>query len=184
MRLRLWLGAAMLLVQFVVGGSSSANTLPPEVRTGLPGATLGASARITYFGFDIYDASLWVGPGFSISDYDRHPFALTLTYHRNFTGESIAKRSVTEMRRQPGTTEPQLAAWENLMSTLFPDVRNGDRLTGIHRPGEGAVFLLNGQAAGAIRDADFSRRFFGIWLSTQTSDTRLREALTTPVATR
>lgn len=183
MRLRLWFGTAMLLVQLVMG-SGSANTLPAEVRTGLPGATLGASARITYFGFDIYDASLWVMPGFSVDDYQRHPFALTLTYRRTFTGESIAKRSVSEMRRQPGITEPQLAAWDSQMSALFPDVRNGDRLTGIHRPGEGAVFLLNGQAAGAIRDADFSRRFFGIWLSTQTSDTRLREALTTPVATR
>ena len=70
------------------------------------------------------------------------------------------------------------------MLRTFTNVRKGDRLTGIHRPGEGAVFLLNGQVAGTIREADFARRFFGIWLSDDTSDTRLREALTIPTVAR
>ena len=181
--LRRWHTVAVLLALLAVG-SARANTLPPEVRAGLPDATLSGSGRFTYFGFDIYDASLWVSPGFSLADYSRHTFALTLTYRRDFTGESIAKRSTSEMRRQPGVSETQLAAWDGLMSSTFPNVRKGDRLTGIHRPGEGAVFLLNGQVAGTIREADFARRFFGIWLSDDTSDTRLREALTIPTVAR
>ena len=183
MKPRLGHGAAALLLLLVLGGAG-ANTLPPEVRVGLPNATLGGNSRFTYFGFDIYDASLWVAPGFSAVDYDRHPFALTLTYLRDFSGEAIAKRSVSEMRRQPGVTDAQLAVWEKRMADTFPNVRKGDRLTGIHRPGEGAVFLLNGQPAGTIQEAEFSRRFFGIWLSTQTSETRLREALITHTVVR
>jgi Chalcone isomerase-like len=177
MKPRLLLAAATLLALLAIGGAG-ANPLPPEVRNGLPNATLAGASRFSYFGFDVYDASLWVMPGFSAVDYDRHGFALALTYLRDFTGESIAKRSVTEMRRQSGVTEAQLTAWDKLMASTFPDVRKGDRLTGIHRPGEGAVFLLNGRPAGTIQEAEFSRRFFGIWLSTQTSNTRLREALT------
>jgi hypothetical protein len=173
-----------LLLALLLAAGAGANTLPPEVRTNLPNATLGANSRFTFFGFDVYDANLWVAPGFSLGDYDRHAFALTLTYLRDFSGESIAGRSVSEMRRQTGVTDAQLATWNSLMSSTFPNVRKGDRLTGIHRPGGGATFLLNGLPAGSIEDAEFSRRFFGIWLSAQTSDTRLREALTTRVVAR
>jgi len=165
-------------------GHASAKSAPQEVHADLPNATLAGNSRFTFLGFGIYEASLWVTPGFSTSAYDRHAFALALTYLRDFTGEAIAQRSETEMRRQPGATEAQLDTWKRRMREVFPDVRKGDRLTGIHRPGEGARFHINGQAAGAVPDADFSRRFFGIWLSAQTSDTRLRDALTADVVSR
>ena len=63
------------------------------------------------------------------------------------------------------------------MLRVFPDVRKGDRLLGLQRPGEAAVFWLNGRLRGEIRDAEFARRFFGIWLSPQTSEPALRRAL-------
>jgi hypothetical protein len=175
---------AVSLALFFALGPAVARTAPQEVHADLPNATLGGDVRFTFLGFSVYDASLWVMPGFSAQDYDRHAFALSLTYLRDFTGEAIAKRSAAEMRRQPGVTEPQLDAWNRRMREVFPDVRKGDRLTGIHRPGEGARFHLNGQPAGAIADADFSRRFFGIWLSAQSSDARLRDALAAQPATR
>jgi len=56
-------------------------------------------------------------------------------------------------------------------------VRKGDRVTGVHRPGQGAAFWVNGRASGEVLDADFARLFFGIWLSPDTSEPRLREAL-------
>ncbi len=162
----------------------AANPLPQELRQNLPGASLGGHARFTFLGFDLYDARLWAEPGFTTERYDLHPFALELTYLRDFTGESIADRSVVEMRRQPGATEAQFDTWKRWMRSAFPNVRKGDRITGLHRPGEGALFLVNGLPVGALRDADFSRRFFGIWLSAQTSDSRLREILLLQVAPR
>jgi hypothetical protein len=56
-------------------------------------------------------------------------------------------------------------------------VRKGDRILGAHRPGVGASFWVNGQASGDIRDAEFSRLFFGIWLSPKTSEPSMRAAL-------
>jgi hypothetical protein len=47
----------------------------------------------------------------------------------------------------------------------------------LQRPGEAAVFWLNGRLRGEIRDAEFARRFFGIWLSPRTSEPALRSAL-------
>jgi hypothetical protein len=63
------------------------------------------------------------------------------------------------------------------MARLFPDVQKGDRITGLHQPGQAARFYLNGRLLGDISDPAFSRRFFGIWLSPQTSQPRMREQL-------
>ena len=68
------------------------------------------------------------------------------------------------------------------MTRLFPDVRAGDRITGVHRPGTGARFFVNGRLQGELPDADFARLFFGIWLSPRTSEPALREALLGPGA--
>ena len=63
------------------------------------------------------------------------------------------------------------------MEAAFPDVKDGDRLTGRYEPGSGAQFFFNGQPRQRIDDAQFARLFFGIWLSPQTSEPALREQL-------
>jgi hypothetical protein len=165
--------AALLLATAMASPAAA----PPEVRDNLPAATVGVVSRFTFLGFQIYDASLWTTPGFTPAEYAKHAFALELSYLRDFTGEAIADRSVQEMRRQPGVTEAQLRTWKLQMQQVFPDVRKGDRLTGLHRPGMGAAFLFNGKPGGTIADEEFARRFFGIWLSAESSDTRLRDAV-------
>ncbi|GAC1599422.1 MAG: hypothetical protein NVS3B2_00490 [Ramlibacter sp.] len=71
----------------------------------------------------------------------------------------------------------QAAAWQSGLARLLPDVREGDRITGINQPGRPPLFLLNGKPLGEMGDAGFARRFFGIWLSPQTSEPGLRTAL-------
>jgi hypothetical protein len=56
-------------------------------------------------------------------------------------------------------------------------VKAGDRIMGVHRPGNGASFWVNGQASGEILDTEFSEMFFGIWLSPKTSEQAMRTAL-------
>jgi hypothetical protein len=63
------------------------------------------------------------------------------------------------------------------MKTTFPDVKKGDQLIGIHRPDGSASFTLNGKSIGEIRDEEFTRLFFGIWLSPRTSEPKMRNAL-------
>jgi hypothetical protein len=89
----------------------------------------------------------------------------------------IAERSLTEMRRQGEIDETRAQRWLEAMARLFPDVDDGDRITGVHRPGEAARSHVNGRFAGELRDAEFARRFFGIWLSPQTSEPQLRALL-------
>lgn len=161
----------------LLGVQVHAQPLPAELRVSLPAAGLSGQSRLKFWGVEVYEATLWVAPAFTEAGYERTPFALELTYLRNFKGADIARRSIAEMRRQGTLTSDREAAWESRMRALFPDVGSGDRLTGLHQPGTGAVFWSNGRLLGEVRDPEFSKRFFGIWLSPQTSEPQLRREL-------
>ncbi len=150
---------------------------PAELAQALPGASLAGQKRFRVWGFDVYDARLWTAPGFSAAAFETQPLALELRYLRDFEGSAIAERSLKEMRRVGSVSPEQEARWLADMQRVFPNVKKGDRLLGVHRPGQGAVFWFNGQPRGDVRDADFSRLFFGIWLSPRTSEPALRQAL-------
>ena len=105
------------------------------------------------------------------------PLALELLYARSLEGIKIAERSLAEMQRQGEIEAAKAARWLGAMKQVFPDVQPGDRITGLHLPGLGARFFVNGQLKGDVRDAEFARLFFGIWLSSRTSEPALRDAL-------
>jgi len=150
---------------------------PAPVASELTQPRLAGASRFTFWGFNVYDASLWVEPGFAPAALARQRFALELRYLRNFKGSDIAQRSIDEMRRQADFSEAQAQAWLQAMQRAFPDVASGDRLTGLHLPGRGARFYANGRLTAEITDAEFAPLFFGIWLSERTSEPRLRLAL-------
>lgn len=135
------------------------------------------SARLTVWGFEIYNARLLAAPGFQRARYAQQPFTLELAYLRNFEGDDIARRSLKEMQRVDQFTEAQSRAWLAEMTRLFPDVSRGDRLAGIYSPGVGVRFMLNDKPLGEVRDAEFARVFMGIWLSPKTSEPEMRERL-------
>ena len=149
----------------------------PEVRAALPEARLAGTSRLRVWGFEVYDAQLWVGPSFRASHYEAHPLALSLGYLRALKGPQIAERSLKEMRALGDISSAQADAWLRAMTQIFPDVTATDRLTGLHQPGVGARFWLNAQPIGQVDDARFSALFFGIWLAQASSEPALRRQL-------
>jgi len=149
---------------------------PPELATELPAARWRGTGTLRFFGLRIYDSQLWSADAIT-GDGAAQPLALALVYARALVGEQIASRSLKEMRRIGEVTDAQAARWLPAMTRLFPDVQAGDRLTGIQRPGASTRFYLNGKLRGDVDDADFTRLFFGIWLSPRTSEPRLREQM-------
>lgn len=130
-----------------------------------------------FLGFTVYEARLWVGPGFQAEAYERTPLALELHYHRAFKAEAIAERSLQEMRRVGTFTDAQSGRWLAALQTALPGVAAGDRRLGLHHPGQGAEFRHGAQPTGRVDEPEFSRLFFGIWLAPQTSAPDLRRAL-------
>jgi hypothetical protein len=153
------------------------STVPQEVSGELGSAQLAGSSRMRFFGLGIYDARLWVAPGFRAATYAQHGLALELTYLRSLSGNAIAERSVKEMRRSGELSTDTERRWLAAMQEAFPDVQEGNRITGLHLPSMGAKFWFNGQLRSTIADVEFSRRFFGIWLSEATSEPALRAEL-------
>ena len=149
----------------------------PEISKLLPQYQLMGKGRLSVWGFQVYDARLWAAPGFSADKLSSQGFALELAYLRSFDGKDIAERSLLEMRRFASISEAQAGSWMAEMLRVLPDVQKGDRIMGVNRPGVGVVFFVNGKLRGEIRDAEFARLFFGIWLSPQTSEPQLRSTL-------
>jgi hypothetical protein len=141
------------------------------------GWRLAGEGRLRFLGLALYDARLWTGPQFAAAAFERHPFVLELAYLRDFRGADIAERSIAEMHRQEPIASGDAARWRNRLRDVLPDVREGDRIAGVHRPGGGVAFHLNGRPLGEIADARFATRFFAIWLSPATTEPGLRAAL-------
>ncbi|WP_395344806.1 chalcone isomerase family protein [Ningiella sp. W23] len=131
-------------------------------------------AKLEVMFWDIYEAEL-LAPDGNFSP--QQPFALALTYLREFDGENIASRSIDEMRKQGMKDEVKLAKWFEKMRQLFPDVEEGQTLTGIVDESRTSHFYFNNSKIGTIDDPEFTQWFFNIWLSEETSEPKMREKL-------
>jgi hypothetical protein len=170
-------GSAAAVAHAAIGAKlDSSASPPPELASELPGARWRGTGVMRFFGLHIYDLRLW-SPAPLVGDGASQPLALELVYARKLEGGVIASRSLDEMRRIGPFSDVQGASWLASMTQLFPDVQAGDRLTGVQRPEQYARFFFNGQRRGEVLDADFTRLFFGIWLSARTSEPKLRAQL-------
>jgi hypothetical protein len=146
-------------------------------RANLDDLQLQGMGTLRWMGLKIYEARLFASKRPNPAQLTQLPFALELTYARDFNGSSIAERSIDEIKKLGiGSTE-QHQAWRSRMQAIFPNVKSGDRIRGIHRPGSGASFMLNDKPIGNIDDAEFARAFFAIWLDPKTSEPSLRKEL-------
>jgi hypothetical protein len=148
--------------------------LPPAVRALAQGLTAQGGGELTFLGFRVYDGWYWArGHDWSLAA----PFALDLHYHRRIAGASIAERSVEEIAQLGLGSAEQLARWGGEMRRIFPDVGDGDRLTGVFLPPGDVRYFRNGTPIGEIVDPAFARAFFGIWLDPATSRADFRDRL-------
>jgi hypothetical protein len=151
---------------------------PRELALEWGGAHLHGRGRLRFLGLHVYDIRLWTPqPGLVPEDWPRRPLALEIEYARGFSARAIADRSLDEMRRAGPVPADLAERWERLLAQTMPDVKPGDRLTGVQQPDGLSRFFHNGERRGEVRDAEFTRRFFGIWLGEASSEPALRDTL-------
>jgi hypothetical protein len=169
---------ASCLMLFALCGAHAA---PAPVDAHLTGARMAGEGSFRWFGLKIYSAQLWVGAqGYQANA----PFVLDLVYARKLEGARIATASADQMGKIGAGTAAQRLVWLARMKEIFPDVKEGTRLSGVYLPGAGARFYLDGRALAAVPDAEFARAFFAIWLDPNTSAPELRTALLKDAAPR
>lgn len=140
----------------------------------VPNAALVGRGVLTYGFWDIYEASLYAPQGLW-SPFK--PFVLSIEYYQEIQGKDIADQSVKEIRLQGFSDEQKLNIWNEQMKALFPDVKKGTILTALYAPAQQTTFYQGDKMIGVIKDGDFGRYFFSIWLSEKTSEPELRRAL-------
>ena len=160
---------------------NGAQAAPPHIEEHLVQARSAGKGAYTWFGLRIYDAELWVGEkGYQVGA----PFGLELRYARKLDGAKIARASFDEMEKLGVGSPVQRAAWLARMNEIFPDVKEGTRLSGVNLGAGGARFYLDGKALASVPDPEFARAFFAIWLDPGTSARALRTALLKDAAAR
>lgn len=172
---RLLVLSAMLLA---LGAATAA---PAHIAAHLNQPRIAGTGVYSWFGLRIYEAELWVGEhGYQ----DGAPFVLELRYARKLDGTKIAQASADQMEKLGAGSAAQRAAWLARMREIFPNVKEGTRISGVFLPGAGARFYLDGNALAGVPDPDFARAFFAIWLDPRTSAGALRAALLKDAAAR
>jgi hypothetical protein len=167
---------ALLVLVFALAAPASANvpSLPSDLQAESANLRLLGQGRMRWFGLHLYDATLWVqGREWQ---WDR-TFVLDIRYARSFSGGRIAEVSAEEMARLGFRDQRKLVLWREQMRKAFPDVRDGDHITGVFRPGSGVEFFHQGRSTAVIGDPEFARAFFSIWLDPATREPKLRAAL-------
>lgn len=155
--------------------TNTAPTLPANATAGMPELKAVGGGLLRVFGFQVYNAYLWTPGG---SSFDRaKPYILDLHYLRTFSAKQLAERSIDEMRGQGTGSDAVYTKWVAEMQRVFADVKDGDRLTGVATPMRTAKFFYNGVYRGEIADPAFTDAFFGIWLSENSSQPRMRGQL-------
>jgi hypothetical protein len=138
---------------------------------------LKGTGVLKFFGFKAYDASLWLTGAKGAQFGFNRTFALEIVYNTYIKASDINNTSLIEMTRISGASQDQVKSWSAFMAGMFVDVKSDDRLIGVHLPGAGARFFLNGKPLGETTDTQFSEAFFRIWLDAKARKPELRAAL-------
>jgi hypothetical protein len=164
----------VILMLSFLSFNAGAQVSPVALQVHFDAPALVGKARLKVIFWDIYDASLIAPQGTFAKN---KPFALELKYLRDFKGKEIASRSVDEMRNLGMSDEVKLAKWYQEMQDIFPNVKEGEMITGVVDAENVSHFYLNETPLGKVYDKEFSRWFFDIWLSEETSEPEMRRQL-------
>lgn len=159
----------LLLVAFPAFAAEKPAFLEPYVKAGEP----SGSATFRKFFIKVYDAALWADGQFSFEK----PFALALTYDVRIDTDDFVARTLEEIEASSDAKAGELEKWKPELARVFPNVKAGDTITAVHVPKKGVRFFFNGKETGEIKDTQFTRQFFGIWLAPTTTEPEFRKAL-------
>ncbi len=174
-RVRALIAACVLaLIVIPLPTRAAAPPLPAAIAEMAPTLKARGGGELTFFGISVYDGWFWSAvPGWPQTG----PYALDLHYHRSLDGAKIAERSVDEIAKLGMGSPGDRTRWGEAMTRLFPDVKRGDRLTGINVGAGNVRYFHNGKAIGEISDPGFAEAFFGIWLHPKSSRADFRQKL-------
>lgn len=102
--------------------------------------------------------------------------ALKIRYLKSIDSQDLVEATIDQWQHL-GYKSSDIAKWAAPLNTLWPDVKPGETLTLVVKPGGESRFYFNDSFIGAISDTGFADAFLSIWLSEKTSEPKLRKKL-------
>ena len=92
------------------------------------------------------------------------PSELILQFVRNVGADDLRKGWSEGFEKNSKDQLPALKDRIAMLNGWMADVKTGERLTFIHKPGTGLQVDVNGAVKGTIKGDDFAKAFLSIWL--------------------
>jgi len=166
--------ASVLLILFSATAASGARPLPMQVVADAPGIHPIGNGRHTWWGIQMYDATLWtVGPNWSAA----RPHALDLEPGRAVPADTLVKNAIAEMRDMKIGDESKIRSWQAEMTKLIPNVQKGDQFVIFCSETHRTIAYLNNSSTGQIDDPSFCPAVMSVWLHPRTKHQAMRKSL-------
>ena len=169
--------AATALTVLSLGALDADARLPAAVAASEFDLRQVGSGELLYFGFSIYDASLWTPEGRFDGFVEGRPVALSLWYKRGFSRDELVDITVRAWRKLGSVSPQQQQDWTAELSGIWNDVTAGDNMTTVVLPGRETLFYDQRGRVGRIDDPRFGPAFLNIWLGPQSVVGDLRAEL-------
>lgn len=135
-------------------------------------------AEFSYLFWDVYDSYLFNHSGKIDTNYpwyEQAPLILEIRYKRDIKADDLIESTI-EQWQHLGLSEDKYQEYVPWLKSVWPDLKDGDRLALLVQDGY-SVFFYNKEELARQDDPYFSRIFLDIWLSTDTSEPKLRKKL-------
>ena len=130
--------------------------------------------------FKVYVAGLYLekvsSDGLAIAGAEQLKL-MELVFLRAVDGADVAGAITGGFEKNAGPGLPALKDRVAKFSRLIPDVKKGDRLVFLYRPGSGLEVQANGKTAGSVEGKDFADTLFRVWLGDYPADKALKAGL-------
>jgi hypothetical protein len=130
--------------------------------------------------FKVYAAGLYLEKsstdGLEISASEQVK-RIELAFLRSVDGATVAGAIAEGFDNNAGAALPALKERIEKFRKLIPDVKKGDRLVFIYRPGAGLELQAGARTLGLIEGKDFSDALFKVWLGEKPADKALKAGL-------
>jgi hypothetical protein len=176
----------LAVLVLVLGGTALAGTkagvtMPDGVTVGNQQLVLnGMGLREATLGIDVYVAGLYVvHPTSNAAQLidTREPKQLVLKFVHDVEHDKIVKAWHEGFAKNATVPMSKLRPYMAQLDAWMPSFSDGDTLTFTYVPETGVTVAVNGERHGEIRDADFARSLFAIWLGPRPPSGELKRGL-------
>ncbi len=136
--------------------------------------------QATFLKVNVYVAALYVAktssdPGVILGSGT--PSELILQFVRDVGADDLRKGWDEGFAKNSKDQLPALKERIAMLNGWMADVKSGQRLTFIHKPGAGIQVDVNGAVKGTIKGDDFAKAFLSIWLGADPPNPEIKAGL-------